>query len=62
MPDGFTSGELEIMRGDLAGVLYAATPHRAEYIFEDSILGIREDEIWRRSNIQSQRADGDLTW
>ena len=44
MPDGFTSGELEIMRGDLAGVLYAATHDRAEYIFEDSILGIREDE------------------
>src|ERR1700755_2088629 len=25
MPDGFTSGELEIMRGDLAKVLYEAT-------------------------------------
>jgi 2-polyprenyl-6-methoxyphenol hydroxylase-like FAD-dependent oxidoreductase len=44
MPDGFTSGELEIMRGDLAGVLYAATRDRAEYIFDDSILGIREEE------------------
>jgi 2-polyprenyl-6-methoxyphenol hydroxylase-like FAD-dependent oxidoreductase len=44
MPDGFTSGELEIMRGDLAGILYAATRDRAEYIFDDSILGIREDE------------------
>ena len=44
MPDGFTSGELEIMRGDLAGVLYAATRDHAEYIFDDSILGIREDE------------------
>ncbi len=44
MPDGFTSGELEIMRGDLAGVLYAATRDRAEYIFDDSILAIREDE------------------
>jgi 2-polyprenyl-6-methoxyphenol hydroxylase-like FAD-dependent oxidoreductase len=44
MPDGFTSGELEIMRGDLAGVLYAATREGAEYIFDDSILGIREDE------------------
>jgi 2-polyprenyl-6-methoxyphenol hydroxylase-like FAD-dependent oxidoreductase len=29
MPDGFTSGELEIMRGDLAGVLYAATRDHA---------------------------------
>jgi 2-polyprenyl-6-methoxyphenol hydroxylase-like FAD-dependent oxidoreductase len=44
MPDGFTSGELEIMRGDLAGVLYAATRDRAEYIFDDSILAIRDDE------------------
>jgi 2-polyprenyl-6-methoxyphenol hydroxylase-like FAD-dependent oxidoreductase len=44
MPDGFTSGELEIMRGDLAGVLYAATRDHAEYIFDDSILGIIEDE------------------
>ena len=26
MPDGFTSGELEIMRGDLAGILYEASP------------------------------------
>jgi 2-polyprenyl-6-methoxyphenol hydroxylase-like FAD-dependent oxidoreductase len=44
MPDGFTSGELEIMRGDLAGVLNAATRDHAEYIFDDSILGINEDE------------------
>src|ERR1700733_948517 len=43
MPDGFTSGELEIMRGDLAGILYAATRHNAEYLFDDSILGISED-------------------
>jgi 2-polyprenyl-6-methoxyphenol hydroxylase-like FAD-dependent oxidoreductase len=44
MPDGFTSGELEIMRGDLALVLHAATRDHAEYIFDDSILGINEDE------------------
>jgi len=44
MPDGFTSGELEIMRGDLAGILYAATRCNAEYIFDDSILGITQDE------------------
>ena len=44
MPDGFTSGELEIMRGDLAGVLYGATRDHAEYIFDDSILAISEDE------------------
>ena len=44
MPDGFTSGELEIMRGDLAGILYGASLQRTEYIFDDSIVGIREDE------------------
>jgi 2-polyprenyl-6-methoxyphenol hydroxylase-like FAD-dependent oxidoreductase len=44
MPDGFTSGELEIMRGDLAQVLYATTRQDVEYIFDDTILGLREDE------------------
>jgi 2-polyprenyl-6-methoxyphenol hydroxylase-like FAD-dependent oxidoreductase len=37
LPDGFTSGELEIQRGDLARVLYEATRHGAEYVFDDSI-------------------------
>jgi 2-polyprenyl-6-methoxyphenol hydroxylase-like FAD-dependent oxidoreductase len=44
MPDGFTSGELEIMRGDLAGIFYEATRHDAEYIFDDSITSITEGE------------------
>lgn len=44
MPDGFTSGELEIMRGDLAGIFYEATRHEAEYIFDDSITSITEGE------------------
>src|ERR1700748_2278747 len=35
-PDGFTSGELEIMRGDLANVLYEATKQDIEYIFDDT--------------------------
>ena len=43
MPDGFTSGELEIMRGDLARVLYEATQYGTEYIFDESIAGMRED-------------------
>jgi 2-polyprenyl-6-methoxyphenol hydroxylase-like FAD-dependent oxidoreductase len=43
-PDGFTSGELEIMRGDLANVLYQATQETTEYIFDDSIVGLRECE------------------
>ncbi|HEX4020342.1 MAG TPA: FAD-dependent monooxygenase [Acidobacteriaceae bacterium] len=42
MPDGFTSGELEIMRGDLAGVLYEATRQNAEYIFGDSIMSLAD--------------------
>ena len=37
LPDGFTSGELEILRGDLANVLYEATRDGAEYVFGDSI-------------------------
>jgi len=44
MPDGFTSGELEIMRGDLAGIFYEATRHDAEYLFDDSITSITEGE------------------
>jgi 2-polyprenyl-6-methoxyphenol hydroxylase-like FAD-dependent oxidoreductase len=42
MPDGFTSGELEILRGDLACVFYQATRENTEYIFDDSIAGIQE--------------------
>jgi 2-polyprenyl-6-methoxyphenol hydroxylase-like FAD-dependent oxidoreductase len=44
MPDGFTSGELEIMRGDLAGIFYEATRQDTEYIFDDSIASITEGE------------------
>ena len=44
LPDGFTSGELEIMRGDLANVLYEATRQNTEYIFNDSITGLTEVE------------------
>lgn len=43
MPDGFTSGELEIMRGDLANVFYDATKADTEYIFDDSITALQED-------------------
>jgi 2-polyprenyl-6-methoxyphenol hydroxylase-like FAD-dependent oxidoreductase len=44
MPDGFTSGDLEIMRGDLAEILYEASRQDTEYIFDDSITNITEDE------------------
>lgn len=42
MPDGFTSGELEILRGDLAEIFHEATRETTEYIFDDSITSIEE--------------------
>ena len=44
MPDGFTSGELEILRGDLAAIFHEATREATEYIFDDSIAAIEESE------------------
>ena len=44
MPDGFTSGELEILRGDLAGIFHQATRETTEYIFDDSIAGMEEKD------------------
>ena len=43
MPDGFTSGELEILRGDLATIFCEATREHTEYIFDDSIAAIEEN-------------------
>ncbi|HVT98546.1 MAG TPA: FAD-dependent monooxygenase [Acidobacteriaceae bacterium] len=43
MPDGFTSGELEILRGDLAALFHQATRDTTEYLFNDSIAAIEED-------------------
>ncbi|MGA7521597.1 MAG: FAD-dependent monooxygenase [Acidobacteriaceae bacterium] len=42
MPDGFTSGELEILRGDLAALFHEATRETTEYIFDDSIATMEE--------------------
>jgi 2-polyprenyl-6-methoxyphenol hydroxylase-like FAD-dependent oxidoreductase len=42
MPDGFTSGELEVLRGDLADIFYDATRKTTEYIFDDTIVGIEK--------------------
>ncbi len=44
MPDGFTSGELEILRGDLAAILYQATRESTEYIFDNCITGLEQSE------------------
>jgi 2-polyprenyl-6-methoxyphenol hydroxylase-like FAD-dependent oxidoreductase len=45
MPDGFTSGELEILRGDLARIFYEATREKTEYIFDDSIDVIEQNDV-----------------
>lgn len=44
MPDGFTSGELEILRGDLAAIFHEATRDTSEYIFDDSIAAILQTD------------------
>ncbi|WP_410569135.1 FAD-dependent monooxygenase [Amycolatopsis sp. cmx-4-61] len=41
-PPTYQSGELEILRGDLARILYDATKDDVEYVFGDSITGIGE--------------------
>ncbi|MFB6457264.1 FAD-dependent monooxygenase [Chitinophaga sp. Hz27] len=41
-PDAFTSGELEIMRGDLANIFYNATRENVRYIFDDTITALTE--------------------
>ena len=40
LPDGFTSGDLEVFRADLVRVLYEATREHVEYIFDDAITSI----------------------
>jgi 2-polyprenyl-6-methoxyphenol hydroxylase-like FAD-dependent oxidoreductase len=41
--DGIVA-EIEILRGDLARILYEATASDTEYLFDDSIAGLAEDE------------------
>ncbi|GAA4618848.1 FAD-dependent monooxygenase [Actinoallomurus liliacearum] len=43
MPADLFAGDLEILRGDLTRILYAATKDRAEYVFGDSITSLTED-------------------
>jgi 2-polyprenyl-6-methoxyphenol hydroxylase-like FAD-dependent oxidoreductase len=40
MPPVFFAGDVEILRGDLAAVLYQATRDGTEYIFGDSVTGL----------------------
>lgn len=41
LPSWFASGEVEIARGDLARILYERTRDDAEYVFGDSVTGLR---------------------
>jgi 2-polyprenyl-6-methoxyphenol hydroxylase-like FAD-dependent oxidoreductase len=40
----YGSGEVEIMRGDLAAILHDATKHDVDYIFDDSIRTLEQDD------------------
>jgi len=42
MPAEQTGGDLEVLRGDLAHVLYEATRNETEYVFGDSITALEE--------------------
>jgi 2-polyprenyl-6-methoxyphenol hydroxylase-like FAD-dependent oxidoreductase len=57
LPDGFTSGELEILRGDLAQLLYDATRNSATYIFDDPIQSITQSQEGVDVTFRSRSAD-----
>jgi 2-polyprenyl-6-methoxyphenol hydroxylase-like FAD-dependent oxidoreductase len=40
----YGSGEVEIMRGDLVAILHEATKDDAEYVFDDSIRTLQQDD------------------
>ncbi|AWS43131.1 FAD-dependent monooxygenase [Streptosporangium sp. 'caverna'] len=42
IPGEFSGGEIEILRGDLAALLYERTAERCEYVFGDSITSLTE--------------------
>ncbi|MFD8386457.1 FAD-dependent monooxygenase [Streptomyces sp. NPDC059679] len=43
MPADLFAGDLEILRGDLARILYDATKEYTEYVFGDSVTSLTED-------------------
>ena len=43
MPPVFFAGDVEILRGDLAAILYSATRDDTEYLFGDSVTGVDQD-------------------
>ena len=42
-PPGIFAGDVEILRGDLGQILYEATRDGTEYLFGDSVTGLRQD-------------------
>ena len=42
LPPGFTNGELEVLRGDLARILYEHTKDYTEYVFGDRVASLAE--------------------
>jgi 2-polyprenyl-6-methoxyphenol hydroxylase-like FAD-dependent oxidoreductase len=44
LPASFTGGEVEILRGDLARILYERTKDGTRYVFDDSITALTETE------------------
>lgn len=43
MPAEIFAGDVEILRGDLGRILYQATRDGTEYLFGDSVAGLRQD-------------------
>jgi 2-polyprenyl-6-methoxyphenol hydroxylase-like FAD-dependent oxidoreductase len=43
LPADVLSGDIEILRGDLAHILYEATCHKAEYLWGDDIASLSQD-------------------
>ncbi len=43
MPAGIFAGDVEILRGDLGRILHEATRDSTEYLFGDSVTGLRQD-------------------
>lgn len=43
-PGRFAGGELNVPRGDLANILYGLTAERCEYLFDDTIVSLEQDD------------------
>lgn len=44
MPEDMVSGDVEILRGDLARILYDATKDDTDYVFDDSVTALSEED------------------